>query len=133
MEQLLIWLENPLVIIALTLWSLAWKGFALWKASRRNSPAWFVVLLVVNTIGLLEILYIFVFSKMDIFVGRGVTSEEKKILEFLRENKKVTNNDVEKLLSVSDSSATGYLQKMEYKSLVKQVGETGRGVHYVRT
>ena len=54
-----IWL---LVVIAI--WSLIWKGFALWKAGRKNQLVWFVVLLVVNTIGILEILYIFWFSKM---------------------------------------------------------------------
>jgi len=40
-----------------------WKGIALWKAARNKSLAWFVVLFIVNTAGILEILYIFVFSK----------------------------------------------------------------------
>jgi hypothetical protein len=51
-----------LVIIAI--WSLIWKGIALWKAGRKNQPIWFIVLLVINTLGILEILYIFWFSKM---------------------------------------------------------------------
>lgn len=46
------------------LWSLAWKGIALWKAAKAGSKPWFIVLLVVNTAGILEMLYIFVFSKM---------------------------------------------------------------------
>jgi len=53
-----------LIISALSMWSLAWKGIALWKSARKNSIPWFVILLVVNTMGILEILYIFVFSKM---------------------------------------------------------------------
>lgn len=44
-------------------WSAIWKGLALWKAARNNSVPWFVTLLVVNTLGILEILYIYVFSK----------------------------------------------------------------------
>jgi len=47
-----------------SLWSLAWKGIALWKSARKKSPVWFIVLLAVNTIGILEILYIFIFSKI---------------------------------------------------------------------
>jgi hypothetical protein len=50
-------------ITLLTLWSIAWKGWALWIAARKGSKPWFVALLVVNTLGILEILYIFVFSK----------------------------------------------------------------------
>ncbi len=49
-----------LIILA---WSLYWKGLALWKASKRDNKTWFVVLLLVNTLGILEILYIYVFSK----------------------------------------------------------------------
>jgi hypothetical protein len=50
-------------LIPLTLWSLFWKGWALWKAARAESKLWFVVLLLVNTAGILDILYIFVFGK----------------------------------------------------------------------
>jgi len=45
------------------IWSVAWKGIALWKAAKNDNLKWFVVLLVVNTAGILEILYIYVFSK----------------------------------------------------------------------
>jgi len=51
-------------LILLSVWSLVWKGIALWKAGRKNQLVWFVVLLIVNTAGILEILYIFIFSKM---------------------------------------------------------------------
>ena len=54
------------VLILIGTWSLIWKGFALWKSARKNSPVWFIVLLVVNTIGILEILYLFVFSEMEL-------------------------------------------------------------------
>lgn len=49
--------------ILLLLWTLVWKGFALWKAARRGEKVWYVVILVLNTIGILEILYLFAFSK----------------------------------------------------------------------
>jgi len=51
------------VILPLSLWVLPWKGYALWKAARRQEKWWFIALLIVNTLAILEILYIFIFSK----------------------------------------------------------------------
>jgi hypothetical protein len=58
-------LANPLgqlLFVLLTIWSLAWKGVALWRAARSAHRVWFVALLVINSIGVLEIIYIFYFS-----------------------------------------------------------------------
>ena len=52
-----------LALIVLIIWSLIWKGIALWKAARNSHTAWYVILLIVNTAGILEIIYIFGFSK----------------------------------------------------------------------
>ena len=41
------------------LWSIPWKGVALWKAARLSHKKWFIVLLIVNTFAILEIIYIF--------------------------------------------------------------------------
>jgi hypothetical protein len=54
---------NPLILAPLLIWTLVWKGMALWKAGRNNQPYWFVALLIVNTVGLLEIVYIVWFQK----------------------------------------------------------------------
>ena len=51
----------PLMLLVVA-WSLFWKGTALWKAARSGSKEWFVAILVVNTLGILEILYLYVFS-----------------------------------------------------------------------
>jgi len=61
MEQFLT--QNVWVIYLVVLWTLPWKGVALWKASRNNQKGWFIVLLILNTLAILEILYIFLFSK----------------------------------------------------------------------
>lgn len=53
-----------MIIAVIAIWSLVWKGLALWKSARKNNPIWFVVMLIINTVGILEILYIFVFSEM---------------------------------------------------------------------
>ncbi len=55
----------PWVLVVLIAWSLVWKGLALWKAARLGSKPWFVILLIVNTLGLLEIIYFFFVGKKD--------------------------------------------------------------------
>jgi len=60
------WMNNPWVAFGfavLAIWTIIWKGTALWKAARNSSKIWFVVLLAVNTVGILEIIYVFFFSK----------------------------------------------------------------------
>lgn len=49
----------------LIIWSLVWKGLALWRAARRGSRYWFIFILVLSTVGILEILYLFVFSRPE--------------------------------------------------------------------
>jgi len=44
-------------------WSVAWKGVALWNASKHNQRNWFIAVLVLNTLGILEIIYLFRFAK----------------------------------------------------------------------
>lgn len=65
-------------LVVLAIWSLVWKGLALWKSARKNSPIWFVILLIVNTAGILEILYIFLFSKMSSSRPAPQVSKKKK-------------------------------------------------------
>ena len=55
--HLLIW-AGPLLLLVLV-WSIFWKGLALWHSAQRGQPWWFVVMLVVNTLGILEIIYLF--------------------------------------------------------------------------
>jgi hypothetical protein len=55
---------NPYLIALLTLWALPWKGVALYKAARLQKKWWFIALLIINTMAILEILYIFVFSRL---------------------------------------------------------------------
>jgi hypothetical protein len=51
------------MLAPLILWSIAWKGWSLWRAAKNDNKPWFVALLLINTMGILEILYIFVFGK----------------------------------------------------------------------
>jgi len=53
-------------LFLLVLWSIFWKGLALWHSGRRGQPWWFVILLVVNTVGILEIAYLFLIAKLKL-------------------------------------------------------------------
>lgn len=66
MEQSFIF-KHPVIFSLLIIWSLIWKGIALWRAARNNDKWWFIAFLVVHTLGILEIIYIYL-----------VRSEKKK-------------------------------------------------------
>jgi hypothetical protein len=54
---------QELLLAVAIIWSLIWKGFALWKAARNNQLSWYLVILVINALGLLEIIYLLKFQK----------------------------------------------------------------------
>jgi methionyl-tRNA synthetase len=51
------------VILLLTLWTVPWKGVALWRSAGNKQLAWFICIFIFNTLAILEIIYIFGFSK----------------------------------------------------------------------
>jgi hypothetical protein len=69
---------GTLLFVAVLIWSIVWKGLALWKSARTDSKVWFVVFLVINTLGILEILYLYVFSKKSATPMTSSPTEEKK-------------------------------------------------------
>lgn len=54
---------NSPIFYLLLIWAFIWKGIALWRSARNNQLAWFVALLIVNTLGILEIIYLLIFRK----------------------------------------------------------------------
>ena len=54
----LMWLIGPIYV-----WEAVWKAIALWKAGGNRHLAWFVCIVIFNTLGILPIVYIFGFSK----------------------------------------------------------------------
>lgn len=52
-----------LFIVVLVVWSTVWKIIALWKAARNGQKVWFIVLFVLNTVGLLEMIYVLIVAK----------------------------------------------------------------------
>jgi|WetSurMetagenome_2_1015567.scaffolds.fasta_scaffold358834_2 hypothetical protein len=62
-------------ILAAIIWTLVWKGIALWKAARKGCIVWYLIILLINTLGILEILYIFVFARQEGECGTPVCSK----------------------------------------------------------
>ncbi len=55
--------SHPYLLALALVWMMVWKGLALWRAVERQEKGWFIVMLVVNTLGLLEIIYLFFVAK----------------------------------------------------------------------
>ncbi|MBT3865537.1 hypothetical protein HOF78_00350 [Candidatus Woesearchaeota archaeon] len=62
----------PTVFVIAILWELIWKGLALWKAAKSGQKYWFIAILVVNSLGLLPIIYLVFFQ------GKKLTKKTKK-------------------------------------------------------
>lgn len=79
MPEILSILSRPEVYLIILSWTLIWKGIALWSSASRRQLVWFTCLLLVNTLGVLEILYIFYLNRWDLDQGRLLKYLEKKI------------------------------------------------------
>lgn len=55
-----------------------------------------------------------------------------KVMAMFLKQSKITNDEVEKFLHVSDATATRYLSQLEKENKIKQVGKTGHAVSYSR-
>lgn len=55
---------------------------------------------------------------------------KQKILKLFNKRKEIANDDVQKMLRISHSTATNYLQELTEENKIKQHGETGKWVYY---
>ncbi|HVV15030.1 MAG TPA: DUF5652 family protein [Candidatus Paceibacterota bacterium] len=63
------WVPAVLLVLApfallFVVWSIIGKGLALWHSARRGEYWWFIILLVINTLGILELIYLFFVAKL---------------------------------------------------------------------
>jgi len=81
---------NPSIFYLLSAWALFWKGLVLWKSSQRKQKYWFIAVLLINSIGVLEIIYLIIHylkekkSKKDVNVNNKIANN---IFSFLKGNK----------------------------------------------
>jgi len=71
---------NVFLFALIMIWTAAWKLLALWKAARNKHMTWFIMMALINTIGILPILYIFLFQDL---------SKREDKIEEVKPNKKV--------------------------------------------
>ena len=64
-------------LLVISVWTLIWKGFALWHSARSQQKGWFIAILILNTMGLLPIIYLIWFKPKC----ESCETEEKKVVK----------------------------------------------------
>lgn len=52
-------------LVPLAIWEIIWKGIGLWRSAREGRRYWFAVMLIVNTAGILPIIYLLFFQNRE--------------------------------------------------------------------
>jgi len=102
---------NIIILIAVGIFGV-WIGSRLSKLQKRNRLAGF--------------------EKFNQARGRKKKEAKEKILKLLKEKKRITNDDVQNLVKVSDATATRYLDDLEKEGKILQQGKTGKHTFYRR-
>ncbi len=55
--------NNPNIFLPLIIWAMVWKGLALWRAARLKQIGWYIALIIINTLGVFEIIYLIATSR----------------------------------------------------------------------
>lgn len=63
-----------IITVIIMVWTLVWKGIGLWYSARKKDTIWFLVFLLLNLLGIPEIIYLAL--KTDFF-----KTLDKKILK----------------------------------------------------
>ena len=97
----------------------------------------FIIFLTIGVVGIVVGYYLAVQRKIKISGAASERRQEReKNLATLREkfisgkDQRITNDEVEKLLGVSDATATRYLEALEQEGAIEQIGKEGRSVYY---
>jgi hypothetical protein len=52
--------QNRYILLAFVIWDGIWRGLALWQSAKKSQKYWFIALLIVNSMGLLPIIYLLI-------------------------------------------------------------------------
>ena len=80
----------------IALWSIVWKGFGLWKAAKNGNLFWFIVILVINSAGILEIIYLFVVNKEKLDINGLYIDFKKHLNSVMSKGTKTTVQSLKK-------------------------------------
>lgn len=71
--------SNSYILVFFGIWELVWKGLALWAAGQNKQRNWFIAILVINTIGILPIIYLKFFqNKLKVVSKEKLAFRRKK-------------------------------------------------------
>lgn len=95
----------------------------------------FIIFLIIGVVGIVVGYYFAVRRKARKLGAVGRRQAERdanidKLKDYLNGKEKVTNDEVEKFLGVSDSTATRYMDELESEGFAEQIGSEGRHVYY---
>ncbi len=79
------WPAFATLVVLVFLLDLVLRALALWRAARANQTAWFIALLIFNTVGILPLVYLLFFAKEPLF-GEGFTNRTSKAKTSRRPN-----------------------------------------------
>jgi len=64
-ESLIVFMASPWFYLVL-IWSIIWKGLGLWESARNKHLVWFIFILIVNSVGILPIIYLLIHRRKKI-------------------------------------------------------------------
>jgi len=79
-------IQYPIWIYLIGIWSLFWKGLALWRCANDKQKIWFTAILILNTLGIIEIIYLFRFATKRLTIQEIRTWPQQ--INFKKDSKK---------------------------------------------
>lgn len=70
-------LSNNIIWVLVIIWDVVWRGIAMWRTAQQKKKIWFVVLLLINSVGILPLIYLLFIEKGEVF-GKKKKSKKKK-------------------------------------------------------
>ncbi len=82
------------LLIVILIWTAVWKLYGMWKSARKGHIAWFIIIAFLNTVGIIPILYIYVFA--DRLKSLKKENTKKKAIKKKSSKKKTSKKKVSK-------------------------------------
>ena len=65
----------------IAVWSFIWKGVAMWHAGKNRQKGWFISLLILNTAGILPIIYLLFYKPSSVIVREEKEQAQEEIID----------------------------------------------------
>lgn len=107
-------------------WVIGIKGYALWTAAQRKEKWWFIALLIINTFGLLEIVYLMFFAK-KFAMGKLSNTSDRDGKPTVEASAQASTSTTETVRTTEHHSHSAHPHHSEHKTGIEQEkGEEGK-------